>query len=103
MVGRQSSLRETYLSFIVIFFIPENEVSKSTEEFLVSILFHHNFCTKKLMVPRVPEVLEVPQSADPLFCNTRIKIHITCFLLAIQLKMVVKVRFLLLISSNQML
>ena len=56
------------------------------------------------MVPQVQEVLEVPQSVDPLFCNTRICIYTACFLFAIQLKIVVKITvFLLLINSNQIL
>ena len=56
----------------VIFFRPENKISNSAKVFLVSFYFIIIFCTKKLMVPQVPEVLEVPQSVDPLFCNTRI-------------------------------
>ena len=41
---------------MVIFFVPENEISNSVKVFLVLILFHYHFSDKKLMVPQVPLV-----------------------------------------------
>ena len=62
------------LSFNVIYFIPEKEISNSFKVFLAFSLFYHYFCYKKLKVPQVslvPEVLELPRSADPHSSNTR--------------------------------
>ena len=63
-----------HFSFNVIYFLPDKEISNSVKVFFAFSLFHYHFCYKKLMVPQVslvPEVPELPRSADPHSSNTR--------------------------------
>ena len=63
-----------HFSFNVIYFLPDKEISNSVKVFFAFSLFHYHFCYKKLMVPQVslvPEVPELLRSADPHSSNTR--------------------------------
>ena len=62
--------KQTYFSYNVIIFIPENKISNSVQVFLVFIIIIIFFFIRTVpQVPLVPEV-KVPQSTDLQFSNT---------------------------------
>ena len=63
--------KQTYFSYNVIIFIPENKISNSVQVFLVFIIIIIFFFIRTVpQVPLVPEVVKVPQSTDLQFSNT---------------------------------
>ena len=63
--------KQTYFSYNVIIFIPENKISNSVQVFLVFIIIIIIFFIRTVpQVPLVPEVVKVPQSTDLQFSNT---------------------------------
>ena len=64
--------KQTYFSYNVIIFIPENKISNSVQVFLVFIIIIIIifFIRTVPQVPLVPEVVKVPQSTDLQFSNT---------------------------------
>ena len=63
-------MKKAYFSFNVICFIPEKEISNSAMIFLIFYFISVSIFSKKLMVPQVPLVPEVPRSDYPQFNNT---------------------------------
>ena len=62
--------KQTYFSYNVIIFIPENKISNSVQVFLVFIIIFFFFIRTVPQVPLVPEIVKVPQSTDLQFSNT---------------------------------
>ena len=63
--------KQTYFSYNVIIFIPENKISNSVQVFLVFIIIIIFFFIRTVpQVPLVPEIVKVPQSTDLQFSNT---------------------------------
>ena len=67
--------KQTYFSYNVIIFIPENKISNSVQVFLVFIIIIIIiiiifFIRTVPQVPLVPEIVKVPQSTDLQFSNT---------------------------------
>ena len=63
--------KQTYFSYNVIIFIPENKISNSVQVFLVFIIIIIFFFIRTVpQVPLVPEIVKVPQSNDLQFSNT---------------------------------
>ena len=63
--------KQTYFSYNVIIFIPENKISNSVQVFLVFIIIIFFFFIRTVpQVPLVPEIVKVPQSTDLQFSNT---------------------------------
>ena len=63
--------KQTYFSYNVIIFIPENKISNSVQVFLVFIIIIIIFFIRTVpQVPLVPEIVKVPQSTDLQFSNT---------------------------------
>ena len=66
--------KQTYFSYNVIIFIPENKISNSVQVFLVFIIIIiiiiFFFIRTVPQVPLVPEIVKVPQSTDLQFSNT---------------------------------
>ena len=63
--------KQTYFSYNVIIFIPENKISNSVQVFLDFIIIIIIFFIRTVpQVPLVPEVVKVPQSTDLQFSNT---------------------------------
>ena len=64
--------KQTYFSYNVIIFIPENKISNSVQVFLVFIIIIIIFFFIRTVpqVPLVPEIVKVPQSTDLQFSNT---------------------------------
>ena len=61
--------KQTYFSYNVIIFIPENKISNSVQVFLAFIIIIF-FIRTVPQVPLVPEIVKVPQSTDLQFSNT---------------------------------
>ena len=63
--------KQTYFSYNVIIFIPENKISNSVQVFLVFIIIIFFFFIRTVpQVPLIPEIVKVPQSTDLQFSNT---------------------------------
>ena len=63
-------VKKAYFSVNVICLIPEKEISNSAMIFLIFYFISVSIFSKKLMVPQVPLVPEVPRSDYPQFNNT---------------------------------
>ena len=71
MQQKASKNKQTYFSYNVIIFIPENKISNSVQVFLVFIIIIIIFFIRTVpQVPLVPEIVKVPQSTDLQFSNT---------------------------------